>query len=634
MCGISGFIDFKNNSNIDILKMMNDSLFHRGPDDNGELVLEYEYFNIGLAHRRLSVLDLTSLGHQPMNYNNFIIVYNGEIYNFKEIRDELILLGHVFSSETDTEVILHSFSEWGEECVKKFIGMFAFSVFDKEKKLIYLFRDRAGVKPLYYYYHDNLFLFSSELKSFNANPYFIKQIDIDAVSLYFDYGYIPSPNCIFKNSYKLNPGHYLVFNLEEYNYEIFKYWDVAEYYKKPKIDISYADAKKLTHDLLISAYEYRMISDVPVGVFLSGGYDSTSVAAILQKNRYCEKIKTFTIGFEDGNNEAPFAKKIANFLGTEHIEYYCTTKDAQNIIPNLAFFYDEPFSDSSSIPTILVSQLAKKYVTVSLSADGGDEIFAGYSIYKNFLKRSKQLNLISPRYRNFTSKVIEYTSKIYPTSNQNFNHKANVLLHVLKNSNQNISSNLYKTYFKLNSHIKNNILLQKDNNLVTAFDNDFSDYSDDLSIALVMDYKAYMTDDILTKVDRATMSVSLEGREPLLDHRLIEFVAQLPNDYKIGSTQKLILKDIVHDYIPKKLMDRPKTGFSIPLKKWLKEDLKYLVEDNLSEDKIKASGIFNTIEITKIKDNFLKYNSNDANLIWKIIQFQLWYFKWFNNKIL
>lgn len=348
------FINFKTNSNIVVLDKMVSTLHHRGPDDRGGEVFNYNEAMIGLGHTRLSIMDLSPAGHQPMHFEHLSIVFNGEIYNFKEIKNELFTLGHQFKSESDTEVILHAFLEWGKTCVSKFNGMFVFVIFNKLSLEVTIIRDRAGVKPLFYYWKDGLFLFASELKAFHQHPRFEKKINENALHQYMDFGYVPTPYCIFENCGKLEPGHILTFSTSKKSFEITKYWDVNDFYRLPKLNISYNEAKEEVEKILLSAFEYRMVADVPVGVFLSGGYDSTAVAAMLQSSR-SEKLRTFTIGFEEGNNESPFAKEIANFIGTDHNEFYCTTKEAQEIIPSLPFFYDEPFADSSAIPTILVS---------------------------------------------------------------------------------------------------------------------------------------------------------------------------------------------------------------------------------------------------------------------------------------
>ena len=394
MCGITGFCDFNRKLTKDDLHRSNETLHHRGPDSGSIALFETDSANIGFGHRRLSIMDVTSNGNQPMysDDESVVIILNGEIYNFKEIREELRAAGHSFHSDSDTEVVLKAYQQYGIGSVSKFIGMFAYSIYDKKKQEVYLLRDRVGVKPLYYFNKNGYLLFGSELKALCAYPGFVKEINTQAVTLFFKYGYIRAPHTIFKDTFKIQPGHYVKIDLVRKKVEQHKYWDVVDYYNQPKLKISETEALEETERLFESAFQYRMVSDVPVGVFLSGGYDSSLVAAILQKNS-TQKIKTFTIGFNEKRwDEAPFAKQIAGHIGTDHHEYYCTSKEAQDIFPQLADIYDEPFGDSSGIPTTLVSQFARKQVTVSLSADGGDEIFAGYVKYHHLVKINNYIN--------------------------------------------------------------------------------------------------------------------------------------------------------------------------------------------------------------------------------------------------
>lgn len=625
MCGICGFSDSNDSNDLKILDDMITSLNHRGPDDKGCDLFDVNDTSVGLGHARLSILDLSSAGHQPMHYKHLSIVLNGEIYNFKEIREELNSLDHDFVSDSDTEVILHAYEEWGIKCVDKFIGMFAFVILNKNTHELIIVRDRGGVKPLYYYNSDDLFMFASELKAFHKHPRFVKKINKNAVHQFMDYGFIPSPFCIFEKCSKLEPGHYLTFSIENKTIQISKYWDVNDYYRLPTLNIPYTEAKIEVENILKSAFEYRMVSDVPVGMFLSGGYDSTAVTAMLQKNR-TERLNTFTIGFEEGNNEAPFAKEIANYLGTNHTEYYCTTKEAQEIVSDLPFYYDEPFADSSAIPTMLVSKMAKRDVTVALSADAGDEIFAGYTYYESFLRSLAFIDKIPEISWKLVSSIASVLEKI--TSNHGLKYKFNVLSDVLKTDRSHVTQVLQKNIFTKCKYIRTKLFIEKYKDQETVFNNDFKGFHDNLSIALANDYGMYLQNDILTKVDRATMSVALEGREPFLDHRIIEFAAQLPIEYKYGETQKMILRDIVHNYIPKRLMDRPKSGFVVPIYSWLKKDLRDLLEDNLRPSLISEAGIFNPDTVNKIKEDFLEERLDDPTIIWKLLQFQMWYLKW------
>jgi asparagine synthase (glutamine-hydrolysing) len=422
MCGITGFVDFKGRSSEDILTRMSKALAHRGPDGEGIFFVETHNATLGLGHRRLSIIDLSSAANQPMQFDGLHVIFNGEIYNYNEIRNELISLGHQFITHSDTEVILHGWREWGEKCIEKWRGMFAIALFDEKKNELICIRDRAGVKPFYYYFDDGLFLFGSELKSLIAHPAFKREINTDATASFLQYGYVSSPHCIYNHTYKLPAGHILTLDLSSKNIELNQYWNVYDYYNKPKLSISLPDAICETEKILSESFQYRMVADVPVGVFLSGGYDSSCVTALLQKDR-TEKIKTFTIGMTDKKlDEAPFAKQIAQHLGTDHTELYCTSKEALDIIPELSYYYDEPFADSSAIPTTLVSRMARKRVTVALSADAGDEIFAGYNRYDYLLKHGKKLQGMPSIMRKAVAEVMEAVpSENIPYFNKQYN---------------------------------------------------------------------------------------------------------------------------------------------------------------------------------------------------------------------
>lgn len=626
MCGISGFCDFKKKSSENILKNMTDALIHRGPDSSGYSFFEYETYQVGLGHRRLSILDLSTQGHQPMKYKNLEIVYNGEIYNFKEIRKELKDSNYIFGSNTDTEVILKAYDKWGLKMVDRFIGMFAIVIYDKTTSTLLCIRDRAGVKPLYYYFKDGLFLFASELKSFYKHKEFQKQISKEGLSLFFQYGYILEPYSIFEDTYKLKAGHYLKLDLKTSVININKYWDVIDFYNKPKLDISFEEAKQETEQLLKSACEYRMVSDVPVGIFLSGGYDSSAVAAILQKDRI-KKLKTFSIGFyEKKYNEAHYAKDISKHLGTEHTEYYCTQKDAQDLLPLIGDIWDEPFGDKSNIPTLLVSKLARKEVTVSLSADGGDEVFGGYGKYTEILKYNKLFSKrpISNNIANLLD-FIDVRSFFGQNKSYKFLNKYERFKLTLKAENE-IDVLKNSIYCFLPSEVKK-LLNNFEKNIETCFDDIrfLNQNNDSLDKIMAIDYKTYQLDDILVKVDRATMSVGLEGREPLLDHRIIEFVSTLPSKYKIkNGEKKYILKEIVHNYIPKELMDRPKMGFGFPLKEWFGDELKKYILEYLDSEKITKIGLLNVQEVEVLKKDWLVNNRN-LNKLWLILNFVMWY---------
>jgi asparagine synthase (glutamine-hydrolysing) len=631
MCGISGFIDFNKRTDASVLKSMTDIISYRGPDDEGSYIHDYPHSTVGLGHRRLSILDLSPLGHQPYHYKNLSMVYNGEVYNFQEIREKLIKKGYSFVSNSDTEVIIKAYEAYGISCVDEFIGMFAFALLDKDREKLFLVRDRAGVKPVYYYWKHDLFLFGSELKSFHQHPGFVKELDYDSLALYFQYSYIPAPYTIFKNTHKLKPGHILEVDLKRKEQKSFAYWSVLDHYNKPKLDISYQDAEAELERIMKSACEYRMVADVPVGVFLSGGYDSTAVAGLLQSGR-AEKLKTFSIGFDvESFNEAPHAKRVAEHLGTDHTEHYCTHKEAFDIIPRLPDIYDEPFGDNSIIPTTLVSQVARKKVTVALSGDGGDEIFAGYPKFgmsQNYTSQlpswvqtmlSKSMGLINPDNIPGTSKAFNFATRYRKM--QMIWAKQDPLF-AMKVISQ------FNTEAELKKRLKHPFQIRK-----TDFDlnGEINDNNDSLNRMLAVDFRTFLVDNNLTKVDRATMSVSLEGREPLLDHRIVEFAAQLPSHYKFADGKtKIILKSIVHKYVPQQIMERPKMGFIVPIMGWFRNELKDLILQNLDESVLKRDDIFNFKEVTDIRDRYLSGHSVNVQKLWHILLFQMWKKRWYD----
>jgi asparagine synthase (glutamine-hydrolysing) len=630
MCGITAFCDFNKKIEKESLDKATAVLQHRGPDDHNAELYELPNALIGFGHRRLSILDLSKCGSQPMHSGdgNISVILNGEIYNFNEIKKELENLGYSFHSTSDTEVIINAYQQWGIDAVQKFIGMFAFGLLDKKNELLYFFRDRAGVKPLYYYYHDDCILFASELKALHQYPVFKKQINEASVSLFFKYAYIPAPHTIFENTYKLQAGHYLKIDLKKKTLDEIKYYDIIDYYNKPKLKICEQEALEETERILTSAFQYRMVSDVPVGVFLSGGYDSTAVAAVLQKNNQ-QKIKTFTIGFEEEKfNEAHDAKKIAEYIGTDHHEYYCTTKEAQDIFPELATIFDEPFGDSSAIPTTLVSRFARKHVKVALSADGGDEIFAGYNRYDHLNTINNLLNKTPKLLRKLSSSVLLQIpfSKI-PIKNKLL-YKISKLAEVVSSDNKfDMNDALSKHYS--NEHLKNILNRPAESNSIYDALAEINKGNDAINTALALDYKTYMADDILVKVDRATMSVGLEGREPLLDHRIIEFVSQLPSELKYNKgIKKYLLKEITYKYVPKKLLDRPKTGFGIPVYSWLQNDLKEYVYYYISEEQLSKHNFINIKEALRMRADFMAGKKGYEVKIWLIIMFQMWWNKW------
>lgn len=628
MCGICGFISYrKNTEDKSIIEKMASVMNHRGPNDVGFYFQENKYSTLAFAHKRLSILDLSHLGHQPMIFGKWIIVYNGEVYNFKEIRLDLVKLGHNFFSNTDTEVILHAFVEWGLNCVSRFIGMFAFSIYDSENMVLYCCRDRAGVKPFYYYHSDEEFVFGSELKSILKFPNIKKKIDFVALTSYFEFGYIPKDQCIIENAHKLDAACWLIYNLETKDLKIQKYWDIQDYYKLPKLSISYEDAKYQMTELFKSAFKYRLVADVPVGLALSGGYDSTLVASILSKDLGVD-LNTFTIGFSEGINETNDALLISKYLNTNHTSYCCTSKDVLDTIPTLQYVFDEPFADNSAIPTILVSKLAKDKVTVLMSADGGDEIFAGYTHYDTCCKTMKVINEMPSFFSHIIYGASKYSSFLMPPRAYRYRNILDRLTNVYMDGKS------YKSYSDNIRSYPALFLRRASENLghfdiKTLYEDLNLDNNDSLDYLLLKDFKFFMKDDVLVKIDRATMSVSIEGREPMLDQRISEFAAQLPLSYKYNNNvKKRIIKDIVHEYVPREIMDKPKRGFSMPISNWLRGPLKDYMMDSLSKDNMTNIGL-NYGFVDKLKTDFLNDKLYYHEFIWRLIQYQNWYKTWF-----
>ncbi len=637
MCGVVGFLS--NQPLEDILNEMIESQNHRGPDDSGSYI--DQRIGVYLGHNRLSIQDISSDGHQPFisACQEYTIVFNGEVYNFKEIRRELESLGHTFRSHSDTEVILYAYKEWGIESVQKFIGMFAFVIYDKPKQKLFLVRDRAGVKPLYYYDDGTNFIFSSEIKSFHKHPNFKKVINRDILPFYFQFGYIPAPHTIYQNCYKLQPAHYMEYDLTSKSYTIYKYWDIYDFYLMDKSTKSEEEIKKELEALLIDSCKLRLVSDVPVGLFLSGGYDSSTVTALLQTHQK-EKLNTFTIGFKQKElNEADDAKKIAKLLKTDHIEAYFSKEEMLKLIDKLPFYYDEPFGDDSALPTMLVSKLAKKDVTVALSADGGDELFFGYSKYFA-LKKIVELKEKSPlKYtllklvvNLFNEKTISNLNKLLPKSKQ----QSNIAVKFNKFKNMLNATTTKEMFIRASSKVEPDFLdtilvdgkfRKFDKTNFREFDRlNGADISEQM---MAMDYKTFMVDDVLCKVDRATMSTSLEGREPLLDHRLAEYMARVPAELKYKEKKgKYILREVLKRYIPTDITDKPKAGFTVPIKSWLLNELQHSAIDALESPILKEDAIFKESELQRIIYNLKRGRVKNPTFVWLVMVYVAWRERW------
>jgi asparagine synthase (glutamine-hydrolysing) len=621
VCGITGFCDFRKISDIRVIQEMSDTLKHRGPDAGNAFYQSYTEYNIGLGHRRLSIIDLSEKANQPMEYDNLVIIYNGEVYNFKEIRKELEKVGYAFLSSSDTEVVLKAFHFWGQDALNKFNGMFAFCIFDKKNEQIYLARDRAGVKPLFYYFNGNILLFGSELKSMLANPLFKKELDFDSLGIYLNCGYIPTPHSIFKYTSKLLPGSILIFDIETKKYSIKEYWRIQDFYNQPKNTKSTEDIINEIESVLTDSLRLRLISDVPIGIFLSGGYDSTLLAAILRKKINVD-LKAYTMSVADKNlDESVRASEIANHLGLKHQIHTISEKEAQNILLDFPVIYDEPYADTSGIPTIFLSSLIKNDgIKVVLTGDGAEETFAGYDIYYQKPAKLDRLKFLPKAFKKlmllFYSQnkyLCKYPFDYYSFINNYFD------------LGEKLSSNFKHPLLSNESIIKENFfgLFTKINNQNT--------YHDKL---LARDFRTRMLDDFICKIDRGTMSESIEAREPFLDYRLIEFLASIPAAVKCtGKQTKYLLKQLTHKYVPANIMNKPKKGFTIPIDEWFTGDLKFLINEYLDDSIISRKEYINKEYVKSQKGLFFEKKLNyekKFNLIF-LLFFEMWYKKWISD---
>lgn len=634
MCGIVGIISKGNRRFEGDLEKMISSIAHRGPDAKGMQKWISDDVLVGFGHARLSIIDLNSSANQPMVRNDLqlAITYNGEIYNYKEIKSILTKCGYSFNTESDTEVILSAYHKWGSDCVNHFIGMFAFAIYDFKENKIVFFRDRAGVKPLYYFLSANSIIFGSELKSIICTNEFRKKINNNSLADYLKHGYVAAPHTIYENTYKLLPGHYLQVDLNSFETKLTKYWDVVHFYNMDEFSDSEEILIAQMEDLLHNAFSYRLVSDVPVGLFLSGGYDSAAIAAILQ-SKLVNKINTFSIGFDEKKyDEAPYAKAIAKHLGTKHNELYCSQQDALGLISKLPDVYDEPFSDSSSIPTMLISKFASDSgIKVALSGDGGDEIFNGYSKYYSNLESFEKMAKSGPIKKYFLKTSLSLLNRpfLYNNLSDLKSHRVQKLKNILETNSFNQALRYKIEPIHFNKNDINKLMLSPYESINSAFDrfDEVSIKKHPVDIMMAIDFQTVMADDYLVKVDRASMKFGLEVREPFLDHRIVEYMARVPFKIKFkNSLAKYILKNIVHKYIPHELLNRPKKGFSIPKKKWLHNDLKELVCDTLNTSY--SSSNLSQKYINDLTNKFYKGHSINEEKIWSLFVYQLWFNKW------
>jgi asparagine synthase (glutamine-hydrolysing) len=623
MCGIFGFIGKKYlESHIDIIRMK-DSLQNRGPDSSGSFSLEIQDYELNFGHVRLSIIDVSSAGEQPMRSKSdkYVIVFNGEIYNFKEIKKEIEEQNPFieWTGNSDTEVLLAAVELFGiQECVSKLVGMFAFALWDKDKEALYLVRDRIGEKPLYFGYQNQQLIFASELKAIEKHSDFQKVLNESAAIGFLLRSYIPANLSIYENIYKVAPGTIIEFTLEGVKEKrpanIFTYWSLSEIVAKAQhkpFTGTYEEAKNKLNSLLITAVKEQCIADVPIGAFLSGGIDSSLVCAIM-KRHFNSNLKTFTIGMPaPGVNEAEHASKVADFLGTEHTAKYLDTEEIITRIDEIISSWDEPFADSSQIPTFFVSELANKSVTVTLSGDGADEFVFGYPDYALFYK-FKSLAFIG---KLRIDELLTFLLRFNYFKKFSIIKRINNLLFLLKSlyeDNLGTTHLLWKNKFRKQELPINRNLINLKAQFLT--------YSDDqFSYVGYYDVKDYLPNDILVKVDRAAMAVSLESRAPFLDHRVLEYIISLPESYKSDrGVSKKILKDILYEYVPKEIVDRPKQGFSIPLTFWLRNNLTVWAKEIINTIPEK-SNFWDKNKILIMLNEHLSMKEDHTERLWNIL---------------
>jgi len=650
MCGIAGVVDLTRRSDADQLRKavtrMTEPLAHRGPDDD-DVWVDAET-GVGLGHRRLSIVDLSPEGRQPMKSatGRYLITYNGEVYNFRELRQDLARLGRRFRGHSDTEVMLAAIVEWGlRSALERFNGMFALALWDRETRTLHLVRDRAGEKPLYYTRTGRVFLFGSELKALQAHPEFSGEVDRKALALFLRHSYVPAPLSIYRDVRKLPPGTVLSLRLDEASSlpEPVSYWSVstaAERGVRQPFEGSVEGARAALDARLRDAVRRRLVADVPLGAFLSGGVDSSTVVALMQAQS-STPVRTFSIGFhEDDYNEADHARAVARHLGTEHTELFVAPKDVLAVIPRLSEIYDEPFADSSQIPTFLVSRLARQSVKVSLSGDAGDELFGGYMRYLMCEKLWRHAGWLPQPLRELAAACLSaFKPEQWTRAVIALNPVLPRCLHTTlpgdklhKLAEVLAAASADEMYEQLISHWK-----RVDNVVISTAEPErhFSAATRAMTLGsltsrmMYWDLVTYLPDDILVKVDRASMAVGLEARVPFLDHQVIEFAWSLPPELKVrGGVGKWLLREVLYQYVPRELIERPKRGFGVPIDSWLRGPLREWVEELLAEKRLRTEGFFHPEPIRSKWAEHLAGRRNWHYYLWNVLMFQAWFERW------
>lgn len=634
MCGIAGFLEAERRSGTQALEAvagaMAAKLAHRGPDARGTFVDADA--GVALSHTRLSIIDLSPAGAQPMASacGRYVITYNGEIYSGPELRPELEALGHRFRGHSDTEIIVEGIAAWGVRAtVERLIGMFAFAVFDRKERRLSLVRDRLGIKPLYWGRQNRRIVFASELKAFEALPEWRPEIDLDALASYLRFAYVPSPHSIYRGIDKLAPGTGVSIEADG-RCDLWTYWSLMEVATRGRaapLDLGAAEATDALEALLGDAVQRRLVSDVPIGAFLSGGIDSSTVAALMRA-RSNAPVRTYSIGFaERGYDEAPHARAVAEHLGTEHTELYVSPHEVEGVIPELPTIYDEPFADSSQIPTFLLSKLTRQHVTVALSGDGGDELFAGYNRHRfaRLLTGTPQaagkalacgLSMIGPTLWDRLFRLLPERQRLPHPSEKIFKAAA-----MLREGQQRGYRALVSAWHAPEMLVKHGTELKG-----AVFDDSIvGRLPDALDRMQYLDTATYLPDDILTKVDRASMAVALEVRVPLLDHRVVELTWRLPSRLFLRrGTSKWLLRQVLYRHVPKRLVERPKMGFALPIGQWLRGPLRPWAEELLSEQRLAAGGLLDPAPIVARWHEHLGRRRDWHQSLWTVLMFQAW----------
>jgi asparagine synthase (glutamine-hydrolysing) len=639
MCGIAGLFDLRASPReadpTAHAQAMADTMPHRGPDGFG--AWGDAGAGIGLAHRRLAIVDLSPTGAQPMHSadGRFVITYNGEVYNFQDLRTELLALGHAFRGTSDTEVMLGAFQHWGiAGATKRFVGMFAFAVFDRRERVLHLVRDRVGVKPLYWTIQDDTLLFGSELRALMAHPSFRREVDPDALAAVVAYSYVPAPGTVFRNVQKLPPGAIMSIAAGG-EPKIQRYWRIEDAVaKRGSLKLDAGEAVEALDALLRDSVRRRMVADVPVGAFLSGGIDSSTIVALMQAESN-KAVRSFTIGFSDAAyDESAIARQVAEHLRTDHTEIRLDASDALNLVPQIPDWFDEPFADSSQLPTYLVAQVTRKQVTVALSGDGGDELFAGYPKYAWLDQIWRAAGRLPAPLRALAGHALARTPEAA------LKPLASMLLDAGRAERIGEKSRRLALALSACDPDRAGLALARvgiDRSIVTGETHGHRlaplqgltpHLPDLISRMQVNDIATYLPDDILTKVDRCTMAVSLEAREPLLDHRLVELVWSLPRDVHQTGGPKGLLRAVLGRYVPPAWMDRPKRGFSVPLAEWLRGPLRGWASDLLSPQRMRAEGLLDAAAVERLWQRHLAGTENNATGLWNVLMIRAWSERW------